>query len=67
MKGRKLSQEIRSEGIGVHGHVSRPKKNADDVTPSCGLLLTCRGEKYTLYHTMIRRLYYCVESLKSKC
>jgi hypothetical protein len=25
MKGRKLSQEIRFEGIGVHGHVGRPK------------------------------------------
>jgi hypothetical protein len=23
-----------------------PRINADDITPSCGLFLTCRGEKY---------------------
>ncbi len=29
-----------------------PRINADDVTPSHGLFLTCRGEKYVQYYTM---------------
>jgi hypothetical protein len=44
-----------------------PRMNADDVTPSCGLFLTCRGKKYLQYY--IRRSikqYLCVGSLNAK-
>jgi hypothetical protein len=30
-----------------------PTINAGVVTPSCGLFLTCRGEKYIQYGTII--------------
>jgi hypothetical protein len=29
-----------------------PRINRDDVTPSYGLFLTCRGEKYIQYYTI---------------
>jgi hypothetical protein len=44
-----------------------PRINADDVTPSCGLCITCRGEKYVQYYTIIySRQYLCVRSLNVK-
>jgi hypothetical protein len=33
--------------------LSVPRINADDVTPSHGLFLTCRGEKSIQYYTII--------------
>jgi hypothetical protein len=35
-----------------------PKINADVLTPPHGLLLTCRGEKYTQFYTIIYSVQY---------
>jgi hypothetical protein len=38
-----------------------PRINADDVTPSHSLFLTCRGEKYVQFYTIIYRSQYSCE------
>jgi hypothetical protein len=42
----------------------RPRIAADDVAPSYGLVLTCRGEKYVQYYTVIQGQYYYVKPFK---
>jgi hypothetical protein len=44
-----------------------PRISADDITPSSGLFLTCRGEKYVQYYKIIYSGHYLhVGSLSAK-
>jgi hypothetical protein len=43
-----------------------PRTHADYVTPSCGLVLTCRGEKYAQYKIIYSREYFHQGSLSAK-
>jgi hypothetical protein len=44
---------------------SRPQISANDLTPSYGLLLTCRGEKCVQYYSVIQRQYYLGKTLSN--
>jgi hypothetical protein len=58
---------IKRLAIAVDNYANRPKNKPDDVTPSRVSFLTCRGEKYVQYYTLINSGHYlCARPLNAK-